>query len=339
MSVFLQVNENGLPGEEYDCIVIIKISLDVIITIIYSEFIIKKYSGLFLKNIYRSDLYYFIFYYLYFTVRGIKMALLAYFGHHKCASKWINLVMMKVCEKIGLKHGLTNFIRDLKGFVNKNNIQFLSEINAKYSSVVHLDLLKAFHVVRDPRDILVSAYFSHLYSHPVCDDWPELVDLRKKLSSISQEEGLLYEMEENRGNFERMGEWNYKHPDILEIKMEPLTKKPFETFTTILNYLNLLDDNNENAGKITMAELKGILDELNFSKLSGGRKKGEENLNSHYRKGVAGDWKNHFKSEHVTAFKKQYGRLLITLGYERDFDWDIIEIPAKKVRRYCHSHM
>jgi len=249
------------------------------------------------------------------------MPLLAYFGHHKCASSWINQILMKVCEKTDLKQGFANSEKDLKDFVNINNIEFLSDINAIYSSVVQLDLTRAFHVIRDPHDIVVSAYFSHFYSHPVFEDWPELVDIRKKLYSISKEEGLFFEMEENSWIFEILDEWNYTHPDILEIKMESLTQQPYEIFLTILKFLDLLAENHEDSHTMTPPELKRILDEVSFSKLSGGRKRGEENSDHHYRKGVSGDWRNHFKKEHEIAFKKKYGRLLITLGYEKDDNW------------------
>jgi len=40
-----------------------------------------------------------------------------------------------------------------------------------------------------------------------------------------------------------------------------------------------------------------------------------------FRKGLIGDWKNHFKEHHKQAFKKVAGQLLIDLGYEKDFDW------------------
>lgn len=40
-----------------------------------------------------------------------------------------------------------------------------------------------------------------------------------------------------------------------------------------------------------------------------------------FRKGVIGDWRNHFTDEHIAAFKEVAGPHLITLGYERDLDW------------------
>ena len=43
----------------------------------------------------------------------------------------------------------------------------------------------------------------------------------------------------------------------------------------------------------------------------------------HYRRGVPGDWVNHFESDHVRVFKGRYDDLLIKLGYEKNEGWDL----------------
>ena len=40
-----------------------------------------------------------------------------------------------------------------------------------------------------------------------------------------------------------------------------------------------------------------------------------------YRKGIVGDWRNHFTEDHRRVFKQVAGDLLIRLGYEKDTDW------------------
>ena len=40
-----------------------------------------------------------------------------------------------------------------------------------------------------------------------------------------------------------------------------------------------------------------------------------------YRRGLIGDWRNHFRQEHKTLLKEQAGRWLIKLGYEQSNDW------------------
>ena len=72
---------------------------------------------------------------------------------------------------------------------------------------------------------------------------------------------------------------------------------------------------------IPAAVVTEIIQEKSFEKMSGGRRQGQEDVRSHYRKGVPRDWKNHFNEDHIRVFKRDYGDLLIKLGYESDGDW------------------
>ena len=51
------------------------------------------------------------------------------------------------------------------------------------------------------------------------------------------------------------------------------------------------------------------------------RNRGQEDKNSFLRKGVAGDWKNHFTPEAARVFDAYAGELLVDLGYEPDRSW------------------
>ena len=65
-----------------------------------------------------------------------------------------------------------------------------------------------------------------------------------------------------------------------------------------------------------------IIDENSFARKSQGRDKGQENTKTSLTaKGVAGDWKNHLKPEHILYFKDNYNDLLLKLEYESDPDW------------------
>ena len=45
--------------------------------------------------------------------------------------------------------------------------------------------------------------------------------------------------------------------------------------------------------------------------------------NTFIRKGISGDWKNHFSEKNIAAFKLVAGDALLSLGYELNSDWDI----------------
>jgi Sulfotransferase family len=52
-----------------------------------------------------------------------------------------------------------------------------------------------------------------------------------------------------------------------------------------------------------------------------GRDPGKEDRKRFYRKGIAGDWKNHFSDEDRRVFKELAGDMLVRLGYEKNLAW------------------
>ncbi len=62
--------------------------------------------------------------------------------------------------------------------------------------------------------------------------------------------------------------------------------------------------------------LKTLLADHSFEKMTGGRKPGQEDVNSHYRKGMADDWRNHLTGPRLAYFCAVTGDLVTRLGYE-----------------------
>jgi len=285
----------------------------------------------------------------------------AFFGHHKCATGWISEILMEICFRLGLTMVITHQEVEFKQYASlgdyarDQNADFLAYTNAKIEYVRDLPFTRGFHVVRDPRDVLVSAYFSHLHSHPT-DNWPELESHRKRLASLPKEEGLLCEMDFSKEEFEDMYNWNYIREDVIELKLEELSPAPFRSFVEIMDFLNMLDrsctDGIERSVKkaglkfnrllykgrhilpsdgpaptlqtwpsIPKTTLRTILEKKSFENLSGGREKGEEDVTSHYRKGEPGDWVNHFTPALKREFKDRFNEVLVKTGYEQDDEW------------------
>ncbi|MEQ9233296.1 sulfotransferase domain-containing protein [Coleofasciculus sp. E2-BRE-01] len=285
--------------------------------------------------------------------RNNDNSLLCFFGHHKCGTQWIQGILQQLCRELNLKYNFAYdsrmFDHDLKSFIEKEKTDFFSYTNANHEDVKDLNNFKGFHVIRDPRDIVVSGYFSHLYSHPT-DKSSRIREEREKLQKISKNEGLLLEMEFNNNVFQAMYEWNYALDNVMEIKMEDLTSNSYRTFVEIFRFLGLVSKSRPTFKErwshlLAMSALRtqeliikepilylplttvpyerilGIIYENDFKKKTGGRKPGEENVQSHYRKGVSGDWKNHFNEKHIDVFKQKYNEVLIKLGYEKDDNW------------------
>lgn len=250
--------------------------------------------------------------------------LLFYCGHHKCGTSWIRAIIKTVCAFLGLEYfnatepGYYN--HDLKAFTETNHFEFFALPNSIFPHIESVEDKRAFHVIRDPRDVCVSAYYSHLYTH-TSKDFKRMPEIRKHLQSSSKDEGLLSVIKGRKGQFVLMYEWDYSCPDILELKFETLIQKDsYDHFLRIFRFLGL---SGEGEGQLPGEKLAAILERNSFKRISGGREPGEENIRNHFRKGIAGDWKNHFKQEHIDYFKEHHNPLLIKLGYEKDENWGI----------------
>jgi hypothetical protein len=167
---------------------------------------------------------------------------------------------------------------------------------------------------------------------------------------VSKNEGLALEIENRAREFHHLSSWDYTQEDILEIRFEELVAQSYEHILRILDHLQLVDESDyrwtDRARTLALelldflipASARSITRAIKPAKLSGaevmvttwrnrfqaqtaGRKQGQENLTSHYRKGQPGDWQNHFQPEHKTLFKELYPGLLTTLGYEDSDDW------------------
>ena len=96
-------------------------------------------------------------------------------------------------------------------------------------------------------------------------------------------------------------------PDrYLELRYEDLHENPAEEMGRLLEFLAV------DAGEAAVAQ---CLEAGSFERLSGGRRRGEEDAGSHFRKGVVGDWREHFDEEAIARFEAAAGPLRKDLGY------------------------
>ncbi len=280
--------------------------------------------------------------------------LFAFFGHHKCATMTLNTIAVGVCRRLGLTHKAVfnsdQFDHDLAQYCAQRNVDFLLYGNSNYRYASTLPDHLGFHIIRDPRDIVVSAYFSHMHSHPTAS-WPELEEHRKKLKSMDQEEGLAEEILFRQKSFGHMSEWDYNQPNVLEIRFESFVDRTYETLLEVFLHLGLIDEEERpghfawlyGAMRDTLAslhktlgtpvfsyrarrrlyatELLSLIWRHRFEARSKGRIKGQEDVKNHYRKGRSGDWRTYFTPELKLHFKSLYPGLIPDLGYENSDNW------------------
>lgn len=175
-------------------------------------------------------------------------------------------------------------------------------------------------MIRDPRDQLVSRVFhvrrenshsgSERYGKMALDD---LITL-----CIEGEEGL-------PGMDTLMNltlSW-FDAAHTMPVRYEALLKDTKAHVVEVLRFIGFAERQLQPLAQATIQRNR-------FERLSkgrrfwkNGRRPGQENRTSHFRKGISGDWKNHLKPKHVARFKEVAGQQLIELAYEKDFDWGL----------------
>jgi hypothetical protein len=155
---------------------------------------------------------------------------------------------------------------------------------------------------RDPRDVAVS-YVHYVKGTPWHQDFPALRDL-------APEECLRHFIRVRLPEFARwMRSWrDHRDPDkSLMLSYEELLADPAAALRRILDLFGL------EAG----AELVRELVERNRFEASHASGEG----GGFFRKGIAGDWKNHFDESLKREFRDVDGKLLVEFGYETGMEW------------------
>jgi len=159
-----------------------------------------------------------------------------YFGHHRSGSTYVRKILERLYTYQGLK---TTTMHQEDGLNSLASTDLLILSNSTLSSLEKINIKRGFHIIRDPRDIVVSSYFSHFYSHST-RNWEELIAHRAFLELLAFDERLTHELTSCRKQqFEDMAHRNYENPRILEIKFENLIRDPLTVWCRILDHLEI----------------------------------------------------------------------------------------------------
>ena len=159
---------------------------------------------------------------------------------------------------------------------------------------------KFVHIIRDGRDTAVSLWHFNMK-----------LNIGKNLSTYGNFSGFVKFFTHSRKD--RISLARQQMTDIgihkyHEVRYEDLLHYPHETLAKLLKFLQM---------EHSSSTLEHCFEVTQFEKLSGGRKSGEEDTESFYRKGIIGDWKNTFKPEDNEYFYQHAGELMNNLGYKK----------------------
>lgn len=173
--------------------------------------------------------------------------------------------------------------------------------------------VRTFVVIRDLRDTLISLYFSLKVSHAIISD--NVAEGHRQLNQLDFEDGLLYLCSENairlQAEIQRSWLTACERGESLLIRYEDLIANELEGFEKIIRHCEI---------EVGQPQLEDIVARNSFASRAG-RKPGEEDVSSHFRKGISGDWRNHFTDRITAEFKQRFGQHLVATGYEKDLNW------------------
>jgi len=165
---------------------------------------------------------------------------------------------------------------------------------------------RAFFVSRDPRDLLISRYFSRASAHPANE---KIVAWRDKLGKLDIESGLIAVMDDFDDIAVILRSWaspRAESDNYFNTSYEKLTGEDnIASWSELMKFLDI---------GLSSDRLEALLNQYSFSAMSGGRGAGEEKKDHKYRKGQPGDWKNHFTPEVERQFIFRYGDIIRQFG-------------------------
>ena len=183
---------------------------------------------------------------------------------------------------------------------NKRGLRFVGEkdpAHAEYFPLMNLlyPEAKFIHIIRDGRDVMMSAYHNNLknatpgvkeagidgFLDEAASMWGQLIKRARETAGVLGDR-------------------------YLEVRYELLLEDPIPQMKRMLDFLGA--DSSE-------AVIQACVEAAAFDKLSKGRAQGQEDAKSFFRKGVAGDWKNHMTPDQVQRFEARSGGMLRQLGY------------------------
>lgn len=254
-----------------------------------------------------------------------------HFGYHKCLTVYYMRVMQQLSAKFDFFYKHYEHDHEL---LQADYYHPQSEINVYGASSntinkLNINNIRGSHFIRNPLDLLVSAYFYHKKceeewcvtirpNHKWITSQPQFYTLMKKsdvfpgklsyqeyLNSLSFEDGFTLEMYRSRPLLRSMLNWDFNNPNIIEFRYENIIGHEVEVFEQIFKHYGFSDEIIEVG--------KRIADRFSLKERSGGDDK-------HIRSGKLSQWKEHFTPELIKRFKLLFPGLLEKTGYLPE-DW------------------
>ncbi len=212
---------------------------------------------------------------------------------------------------------ITNFYLQREIFLNNKYIVGDKSPSYNLKKIYNIfPKAKIIHVIRDGRDVAISMAYhrSEETERYMTFEMAKELDLAIENSKlINQNLNLplnylkkIAKTWSEEVSIGRMEGQKYFKSQYLEIKYEDLQFSSEKTLMKVLQFLEANDSEKT---------IKECLEKASFAKLSGGRKIGQEDPKSFFRKGIVGDWKNILTKEQLEVFYTITEDILLEFNY------------------------
>lgn len=239
---------------------------------------------------------------------------------HKTGSQWILSVfsdpIVKKHSGLGV-YTYTNYLPDgidtrkiderffTKAFPEHAIVSPMYISSEGFASIPKPGSFTSFFICRNPRDLVVSYYFSARFTHK---ENPKLNIIRTKLQDMEEEEAFIAAIRsmEEQGFFRSLRSW-FEHPPKVRnfkiIRFEELTDFASGEVERFFLHCGL---------NLSSAEIETIKNKYSFAEM---KKKDSAEGKGHYRSGGS-DWKKYFTPAVENAYRKATGNLDFVMSYQ-----------------------
>jgi hypothetical protein len=174
-----------------------------------------------------------------------------------------------------------------------------------------LPSFKGTHMIRDPRDIIISGMHYHKKG---TEKWLNIPrkefggkSYYEKINELDNTNAIIFEMHNtSRKVIKKMMSWDYNHPDFLELKYEEVITNQEYWFDKIFRHYGFSGDSLNKAISIALEN------SLTFKK----GKPDVKRKSAHIHSGIPRQWEASFNKRLIDEFNQLFGGSLAKLGYD-----------------------
>jgi hypothetical protein len=236
--------------------------------------------------------------------------------HHKTGTVWMDGVFKAIARDVGVAYlDFRSESGRLADALRKPFILFNYDSNFRdYSHVLNRDDVRVLHVVRDPRDVLISAMHYHRKSseswlHEPIPGYDNVTYQRRLRTLPTKFDQYVFEMEHSTaGTMRDLVNWQYGRANCFEARYEDLRQDAeLGHWRDIAAFLGFDERERQMCSRrFWQNSLFGGLSRLG---------------NRHVRSGDVAQWTREFTRDLGTAFLTRFPDALQSLSYEIDNSW------------------